>query len=276
MDNQTIQQFIRQAGRKAKQLRASSFQIVEKGHDDYVTSVDRELDAMLASQFQQWFPQDGIITEENPASLQIWQQDFARFWSIDPIDGTSDFIAGREHYAIMVGLLQDRQPVMGWVHAPESDRLYFGGSAIGGLFMTTGDDAPIPMPVQPPQAGNFKAIVSEKDERKYGDAIFKAIPKAEFYSLGSFGLKVMEVILGNAGLYLYFNRRVKLWDTVGPLAIARTAGLVCCDLQGDPIEFDRKAIDPSTLTHNQVMLIGWPDYIDRFRSQLARALADKI
>uniref|UniRef100_A0ACD5GPR5 Uncharacterized protein n=1 Tax=Desertifilum tharense IPPAS B-1220 TaxID=1781255 RepID=A0ACD5GPR5_9CYAN len=66
----------------------------------------------------------------------------------------------------------------------------------------------------------------------------------------------MEVVCGRAGLYVYLNGRVKLWDTVELVAIAKAAGLVCCDLEGNPLSFHPDAIHPDTLAHYQPIIIG--------------------
>ena len=58
-----ICQFIREIGQKAIHLRESGFQVDEKGFDDYVTNVDRELDHLLSQRFQSWFPNDVVISE---------------------------------------------------------------------------------------------------------------------------------------------------------------------------------------------------------------------
>ncbi len=284
--NPTLQteicQFIREIGRKAIELRELGFQVDQKGFDDYVTNVDRELDRLLSEQFQTWFPDDAVISEENSRSRELWKphtevsqinqlnQLHQKFWFIDPIDGTDDFIHGREFYSVMVGLLEEFQPVLGWVYAPKSDRLYFGGTAINGLFIAiNGNISEILHSHEPTGASRDRVIVSKKDDLAYGALLRAAIPHAEFYSLGSFGLKVMEVVQGRASAYIYLNRRVKLWDTVGPLAIALAAGLICCDLEGRHIGFGYDDIDPENLTHNQIVIVGWKRFIDRYREAIA-------
>ena len=277
-----ICQFIREIGQKAIHLRELGFQVDEKGLDDYVTNVDRELDLLLSQQFQTWFPNDAVISEENSRSRGLWKQQtedsqinqlnqlHQKFWFIDPIDGTDDFIHGREFYSVMVGLLERFQPVLGWVYAPKSDRLYFGGTAINGLFIAINGNIPeVLHPHEPTGASRDRVIVSKKDDLAYGVALRAAIPNVEFYSLGSFGLKVMEVVQGRASAYIYLNRRVKLWDTVGPLAIAIAAGLICCDLDGRSIGFGYDDIDPENLTHNQVVVVGWKRFIDGYREAIA-------
>ncbi len=269
-----ICQFIREIGQKAIHLRELGFQVDEKGLDDYVTNVDRELDLLLSQKFQGWFPDDVVISEENTRSQKLWNQKLEaaqKFWFIDPIDGTDDFIHGREFYSVMVGVLEAFQPVLGWVYAPKSDRLYFGGTAINGLFTITNGNVPEVLYAHPPMgASSDRVIVSKKDDLAYGDAIRAAVPNVEFYSLGSFGLKVMEVVQGRASAYIYLNRRVKLWDTVGPLAIAKASGLICCDLEGREIGFGHDDINPDNLTHNQLIVIGWSKFIEQHREAIAQ------
>jgi 3'(2'), 5'-bisphosphate nucleotidase len=222
-----------------------------------------------------------VISEENSRSQEFWrEQDQSnkhnnkKFWFIDPIDGTDDFIHDREFYSVMVGVLEAFQPVLGWVYAPKSDRLYFGGSDINGLYTVTNGNVPeVLYPHQPLGRNCDRIIVSKKDDLTYGEAIRAAVPNVEFYSLGSFGLKVMEVVEGRASAYIYLNRRVKLWDTVGPLAIARAAGLVCCDLQGLEIGFGYDDINPENLTHNQLIVIGWQSFIDEYLGVIALNLS---
>ncbi|WP_204152860.1 inositol monophosphatase family protein [Leptolyngbya sp. CCY15150] len=270
---QTIRWLVRDCGQQAKQLAAEQFQVFEKGKDDYVTSVDRLLDQRLSEAFRAMFPQDGLVTEENSASRQVFHGSHRRLWCIDPIDGTDDFIHGRLYYSVMVGLLEGSQPTAGWIYAPTLDRLYYGGLGWG-VFQAGGDRLPEAItPIEPPLSeSNCPMLIGDKDRRQFGDAIQRAVPAAQFRTLGSFGLKVMEVVSGRAGLYLYLNRRVKLWDTVGPLALAQAAGLTCCDLDGQPIGFTADCLDPETLAHHQTILVGWPHYIEALRSPIRQAV----
>ena len=272
--DQKIRSILRECGQQAQQLAAKPFEVSEKGPNDYVTSIDQYLDEQLSAAFYALFPEDGIITEENAASKAAYRANYQHLWCIDPLDGTEEFIRGKLHYAVMLGLLRDSEPVAGWIYAPAFDRMYFGGKDWG-LFQTAGFETPQPLrPIEPPAltAENCKIVLGDKDQKNYGRAIAEIIPGAEFYSLGSFGLKVLEVILGRAGLYLYLNGRVKVWDTAGPLALAKAAGLVCCDLQGQPLRWTPDAIVPDTLAHSQPIAIGWPDYIEPLLEKVQRAV----
>jgi 3'(2'), 5'-bisphosphate nucleotidase len=273
-----MQTALTEAGQWAKAMARQPFEVEEKGPEDFVTAIDRTLDQRLAEQFQSWFPADGIITEENAASTALMDQNFARLWLIDPLDGTEDFIHGRPDYAIMAGLLANGQPIAGWVLRPESEQLYYGGRGWG-LYQAQGLDAPkelVPTLTLGPSQDYCPMLIGIRDQHQYGDAILAAVPEAQFYTLGSFGLKVMNVILGKAGIYLYFNGRVKLWDTVGPVALALSAGLTCCDLEGEPLKFTADALDRVTLAHHQPIVIGWPCYVESLLPRLQQSLSHKF
>lgn len=270
----TIRTVMRRCGLHAAAMsQQGGFEVSEKGHQDYVTTIDTALDAELFATFSQLFPADGVITEENVRSRQQFHRPVDRLWCIDPLDGTEDLIQGRGNYAVMAGLLEQYQARAGWIYAPGRDRLYFGGSQWG-LFQMAGDQAPIPLPVAHPSSRSqpLRMMIGHRDQSRYGAAIAQAIPGMQFQFMGSFGLKVLEVILGHADLYLYLNRRVKIWDTVGPLALAQAAGLTCCSLEGEPLRFTPAALELSTLAHRQAILIGHPALVATIRPQLVAAV----
>ena len=261
-------------GNYALQQSKQSFQVYEKGVDDFVTTVDRALDQKLLLGFRRLFPDDGIITEENAGTLQQFGHDHRRLWFIDPIDGTDDFIQGRADYSVMVGQVMDGAPIAGWVYAPAYRQLCWGG-ANWGLFQQSMDEERSNLhaaepPYRPDQ--RWSMVIGDKDRRRYGSVFQDHLPGVQFVSMGSFGLKVLSVIRGYAGLYGYFNGRVKLWDTTGPLALAQAAGLICCDLEGNPIRFELPFIERETLIHRQPILVGWPSYIQRFLPAIRRAI----
>ncbi|MBW4552991.1 MAG: inositol monophosphatase family protein [Aphanocapsa sp. GSE-SYN-MK-11-07L] len=273
--DQQIRHSLRQAGQQAQQMAQKQFEINLKGPDDFVTSIDRSLDQQLTSNFTAWFPEDGLITEENQASVQLFQQHWSRFWLIDPLDGTDDLIQGRSGYAVMAGLLENYQPLAGWIYSPSRDRTYFGGPNWG-LFEATGNAEPQALHTHPPAAPSVDfcpIMIGYKDKRIYGPALSQVIPEAQFHCLGSFGLKVLEVIYGRVGLYFYLNRRVKLWDTTGPLALAKAAGLVCCDISGQPLRFSPDAVETDSLAHRQTIVVGWPSYVELLRPRLQEVIS---
>jgi len=271
----SMRSLLTRCGQLALDMAAQDFQVYEKGVQDYVTDVDHALDVELVQGLMELFPGDGFISEENAASRARFHASDApsRLWLVDPLDGTEDFIQKEPHYSLMLGLLEQERAIAGWVYAPAFKQLYFGGKDLG-LFQAQGDASATPILAQPfPEwTDTCPMLIGTKDWRRYGEAIAQSIPEAQFSTLGSFGLKVMEVVLGRAALYVYLNGRVKLWDTTGPIAMAQAAGLICCDLEGGPLRFTPDAVEPDTLTHKQTILIGSPAAVERWRIPLQKAV----
>ncbi|MCX5961687.1 MAG: inositol monophosphatase family protein [Cyanobacteria bacterium] len=252
---------VRICGIEAKRLALSGFQVYEKAADDYVTDVDRALDAYLSKEFTALFPDDGLVTEENSTSLLNFWQPYPRLWCIDPLDGTQDFIKGDPGYSVMVGAMEQQQPIAGWIYAPEYEALYYGGREFGLWQSQNGQTPRILYPNYLDYAPTL--ILGHKDFQRFGSAFQRAIPTLKVEErAGSFGLKVLEVLRGKAGLYVYLNQRVKVWDTVAPLAIARTAGLMCCDLKGQALHYTRDSLDGESLAHRQTIVIGWQPLVE--------------
>jgi 3'(2'), 5'-bisphosphate nucleotidase len=261
-------------GQYALQQSKQSFQVFEKGIDDFVTTVDTTLDQKLLCGFKNLFPEDGIITEENIETLRQFKQNYHRLWFIDPIDGTDDFIHGRPDYAVMVGQVIHGIPTAGWVYAPAYRQLVWGSQEWGLCQWSAHNGRTSLSAVEPPCRPEqpWSMVIGDKDWRRYGASLKDHLPEVQFISMGSFGLKVLTVIRGEAGLYGYFNGRVKLWDTTGPLALAQAAGLICCDLAGNPIRFEPPFVEPETLVHQQPIVVGWPSYIKQFLPQIRQSI----
>ncbi len=266
-----IGKIVQECGYQAQKMAILGLEVSQKGPNDFVTDVDRALDRRLGEAFAQLFPQDGVITEENPDSRSRYSQNpTGRLWCIDPIDGTRDFIQTQRDYAVMVGLLENGVATAGWICDPAADVMFFGGPNWG-LFRQQGDR--IQDCFSQPPTLLHRVCIGAMDRQNYAEQLQRLIPEIDLWERpGSFGLKIMDVVLGKAGLLVYFNHRVKLWDTVAPIALAQQAGLACCDLKGEPIRYSPDAIDPVSLSHRQPIIIGWKHAIDIMLPRLARMI----
>ncbi|MGD9581994.1 MAG: inositol monophosphatase, partial [Vampirovibrionia bacterium] len=92
--------------------------------DDFVTEVDKELSYFLTGKLKERFPDFNIISEEETPDSNI-NNDITT-WVIDPIDGTSNYINNDGKYSVMIGLLRNCIPLIGWVYIPSEDRLIVG------------------------------------------------------------------------------------------------------------------------------------------------------
>src|SRR4051794_919139 len=104
--------------------RGTALTVDHKPGDEPVTVADREASDLILKHLTRAFPDDAILSEEVPdngARLRA-----SRVWMVDPIDGTRDFIAGDDGFAVMIGLCIDGRPRLGVLAMPSNGDLYAG------------------------------------------------------------------------------------------------------------------------------------------------------
>ncbi|MFH1178306.1 MAG: inositol monophosphatase [bacterium] len=128
---------VRAAGDLLMRLREGKFDTLEKGGDprDIVTSVDIAVNDFLTNKIREAFPEDTIYSEEVSGTVTNVQN----LWTIDPIDGSSNFSRSIPHFAICVAFLQNGVPEAGAVYNPVTNEL-FSFKKDGGAFL---NDKPI-------------------------------------------------------------------------------------------------------------------------------------
>ena len=128
---------VRAAGELLMRLREEKFETLEKGGDprDVITSVDFAVNDFLTSKIRETFPEDIIYSEEVGGTVT----NVPRLWTIDPIDGSSNFSRGIPHFSICIAFLENRVTEAGAVYNPVTNEL-FSFKKGGGAFL---NDKPI-------------------------------------------------------------------------------------------------------------------------------------
>lgn len=204
-----------------------------------VTNADLRANEMLVRGIRHAFPQDAIIAEESDNAAVDRTQN--RCWYLDPIDGTSDFAAGRSSWAIHIGLCVEGQPSFGLVHEPELGRSTFGivdletGTRKLWVEQHGASYSPGPNLVHNPP----RAVVSVNHRTAKVDAALAQlqIPPSLTKSTGSTGVKSAIVARGEAELYVHPSQKTRLWDSCAPQAILEAAGGHMTGIDGSPIDY---------------------------------------
>ena len=111
--------------------KTSGIEIIRKADNSPLTAADRDANERIVAGLEQLDPTIPIITEE--AALPTYEQraDWTRFWLVDPLDGTKEFINQNGEFTVNIALLEDGIPTMGVVYAPAIDVLYFAARGQG-------------------------------------------------------------------------------------------------------------------------------------------------
>jgi 3'(2'), 5'-bisphosphate nucleotidase len=250
----------RQAGHIVMAVRAGDLGIEYKAGDEPVTIADKRSSDLISAALAAAYPDDIVISEENPDDRR--RRTAARVWFIDPIDGTRDYIAGRDGFSVMIGLLIDGLPALGVVFQASKECLYFATVDSGAFVQHATDAAPRAIRVSTvAQAGNARLVASQSHRTNDTDALKQTLGISDEQNIGSVGLKLCLIATGTRDLYVNPTPKAKLWDTCAPSAIIMAAGGALTDLQGQPLDYrshsvahHRGIVGSNTHIHAEVLV----------------------
>lgn len=211
-----------EAGRFALKLWDTDFRRWEKSPGNPVCAVDLEVDGMLRYRLGQLLPDAGWLSEEtidNAARL-----DAERIWVVDPIDGTRDYLRGRNGWAVSIALVERGQPVIGVLDAPARDEVWIAQSGKGAFR----NGVPLQVTGRDQLAG--ARVPADQLPKVDQDLVMVDRPN-------SIALRVAMVAAGEADL-LATLRWGNEWDIAAAVLLAREAGAATSDAFGDPFTFN--------------------------------------
>jgi 3'(2'), 5'-bisphosphate nucleotidase len=185
---------------------------------------------------QEAFPSDGILAEES--SDNMTRREYKRIWCIDPIDGTREFVAGRDEFVVMVGLAIAGCARLGVIYQPLQDILFWGEVNKGAWVEKGGSISALHVSNQE-RLQNAHAMVSRQ---RFGPKAKNTLEKlgiSQRTAIGSIGLKSLWIAQGLADLYVSFASKTYEWDICAPQAIVEAAGGKFSDTQGNPILYNK-------------------------------------
>ncbi|MFI7191567.1 inositol monophosphatase family protein [Nocardia nova] len=197
--------------------------VTEKAPGDPVTVADREAEQLISKGLREIL-NIPVVGEEavadNPSLLAALDGDAC--WLVDPVDGTSNFVAGHRDYAVMAALVGKGEPVAGWIFLPESDRRYVTQRGSGAFR----NGVRLRRPSPPAEIERLRGAAPTKRLDDGGRAHLRAISR-RVSSLGtgtlSAGVNYTRLVDGDFDFVLY--QRSMPWDhAAGTLLLAETGG----------------------------------------------------
>lgn len=206
-----------------------------KGSGNPVTKADRLANRFLIRGLRRRFPNDAIVSEEEPEDPGRCQK--SRVWLIDPMDGTSEFIEHRGEFAVMMGLALDGAPVLGVIYHPVTEKLYCAAYGSGAILKERRGVTSLRVS-QESDPRRMTIALSRSHHSPAIDTVCTRLQIMHSIQSGSIGLKVGIICEGHAHLYLDMSGRTSLWDTCAPAALLHEAGGRMTDLKGMQLRYD--------------------------------------
>ncbi len=198
-----------------------------------VTDADLAAEAWIVNHLRRRFPGDAIIAEES--GFQPGSSDVT--WVIDPLDGTSNFVAGLPWFGCQIGVLDGPDPVRAAMYLPIGDHLYSaergGGVHVGGrrLGLTAETDLR-----QVLCAFGFDAAASEEATRRSAALLARVARGCRNVRATNSLVDFCLTLEGNLGACVNLNP--KIWDILPACVMFPEAGGCLTDLSGRPLRFD--------------------------------------
>jgi 3'(2'),5'-bisphosphate nucleotidase len=228
------------AGRAIAGVYAGDFAARAKGDLTPVTEADEAAERIILEGLAKLFPDVPVISEEAAAAGRIPEVS-DRFFLVDPLDGTREFISRNGEFTVNIARIEDGLPVAGVVHAPAMGRIFWGERSVGAAQGLVGEDGHVaewrPLRVRPLPAGGATVVASRSHRDAATDDFLKRVPVKSLCSAGS-SLKFCLVAAGEADLYPRFGRTME-WDTAAGQAILMAAGGKVVTADGEPLRYGK-------------------------------------
>jgi len=226
-------------GEAVMKIYADPFEVWQKDDKTPVTEADLASEKVVCDILRAEFPEIPIVSEET-APAGGFAAPAARFWLVDPLDGTREFAARNGEFSVLVALIEDRRPVLGVVHGPATGVTYTAhGPGTARRRLDGGEFAPIAARAPGPDGIVVIHSRSHENSRRLAE-YFEGKAVKERHICGS-ALKFGVVAAGDADFYPRFGTTME-WDTAAGQAILEAAGGSVLALDGAPLAYGKPAL----------------------------------
>jgi 3'(2'), 5'-bisphosphate nucleotidase len=233
-----ICEIARKAGHAILEVYGRADVAVERKSDDSpLTEADRVAHTIISGALDKLAPHFPVLSEESAPADAATRRQWQRYWLVDPLDGTKEFLKRNGEFTVNIALIDAHRPVLGAVHAPVLDRLYSGAATLGAWRSDAGG-TPRAIAVRTSAAEPLRVVGSRSHPSPELAAYLAGLPRYEITDMGS-SLKICLVAEGAADVYPRLGPTSE-WDTAAAQAILESAGGRMIDLTGQPLRYNCK------------------------------------
>ena len=221
---------------------ATDFAVRDKADASPVTVADETAEKIILGDLAAIAPDIPVVAEEAVAAGKV-PVIADRFFLVDPLDGTKEFVARRDEFTVNVALIENGEPVLGVVFAPARRELFWGDVRAGKAGHIDADpDGTMPslgnaITARKPPPQGLVAVASRSHRSPETDALLANYPITDFRSIGS-SLKFCIVAQGQADIYPRVGTTME-WDTAAGQAVLTAAGGRVTTLEGEPFRYGK-------------------------------------
>jgi len=218
--------------------------VEQKGDGSPLTLADRRAHTVIVRELEKYTPEIPVLSEESNESVMAERKNWNRFWLVDPLDGTKEFVKRNGEFTVNIALIDERMPILGVVYVPVRKTLY-AGELGSGAWLTDAENHRRPIAVADFKAEDTPTVVASRSHaggstQQYLANLEKDLGEPVVRSMGS-SLKICLVAEGAAHVYPRLGPTSE-WDTAAAHALVRAAGGSIVDETGQELSYNKDNI----------------------------------
>ncbi len=225
------------AGRAILAVYETEFAVDAKDDDSPLTQADMASHRRIMAGLAALTPDVPVLSEEGGLPEFAERRQWRRYWLVDPLDGTKEFVKRNGEFTVNVALVEDHVPVLGVVHVPVRGVTYVAAPGTGAERRDRdGGRSPIHVAIE---SRHPVRVVGSRSHRGASlDAFLERLQDFEMVPMGS-SLKFCVVAEGGADVYPRLGPTSE-WDTAAAQAVVEQAGGAVWTLDGEPLRYNLK------------------------------------
>jgi 3'(2'), 5'-bisphosphate nucleotidase len=248
-----------QAGRKIMEIYDQGFKVEEKADKTPLTEADLAAHQAIMVGLTEITPDLPVLSEESKPTTFAERSAWPRYWLVDPLDGTREFINRNGEFTVNIALIDGHEPVIGVVYAPVVGSLYCAARGKGAFKKSELDD-PVPIHVRSRCPEKVVIAGSRSHQSSQFKGFLSRLPDYEVISMGS-ALKSCLVAEGTADIYARLGPTSE-WDTAAAQCIVEEAGGQITDTHMQRLQYNTKEelLNPHFFVFGDAS-IDWSQYL---------------
>ncbi|WP_170140821.1 inositol monophosphatase family protein [Oceanobacillus arenosus] len=195
---------------------------------DLVSNIDKEVEAMIRAKIKEHYPSHEIIGEETKQTEEL--QSLEHVWTIDPIDGTTNFLKQIDHFCVLISYYENNVGKLGYIYDVMNDDLYHAMENEGAFLNGVKIISPAPISLE-------DGLVSCDIGRWHTKSNFAKLVNQCFdiRNFGCGGIDSIHVFHGKFAAFV--NSDSGPWDLAAQLIFAKELGLKMSKFDGSPVDY---------------------------------------
>lgn len=240
------------AGTAILEVYANAFKVEIKADGSPLTEADRRADQIIREGLQKLNPDIPLLSEESETQAFAERRDWHRFWLVDPLDGTKEFVKRSGDFTVNIALIEGDHAVLGVVYTPLKRVVHYATRNAGAFKRelppdTDGNDSGgKPQPIRVKKFNREKVVLvtsrshASKAVEVYRSRLAAEVEEVEIAKMGS-SMKICLIAEGLADIYPRLGPTSE-WDTAAAHCVLESAGGSLTSVTGEPLRYNKENI----------------------------------